>query len=244
MRGDILNSFALYKRGIKDAMPVFFGYLAVSFAFGITAKSLNVSSLGTVLMSAANFTSAGQFAAVGGIAAGIGYFELALTQLVINLRYCLMSSALSQKISLRAPFFHRFFMAFGNTDEVFALAVSFEGELQPAYYYGLMTAALPGWVGGTALGVFAGDFLPARLLSALGVALYAMFIAIIIPPAKKNKVVAGVVLVSMAASFAFAKLPLLSDVSSGFKIIILTVLLSALAAVLFPIKTEESKDET
>ena len=239
MRGDILTQSSLYRRGVKDGLPVFFGYLAVSFAFGIAAKSLNISSLGAVLMSAANFTSAGQFAAVSGIAAGIGYFELALTQLVINLRYCLMSSALSQKISSRAPSFHRFFMAFGNTDEVFALAVSFDGELQPSYFYGLMTAALPGWISGTALGVFAGEFLPARLLSSLGVALYAMFIAIIIPPAKKNRVVAGLILVSMAASFAFSKLPLLSGVSSGFKIIILTVLLSALAAALFPVETEE-----
>ena len=124
-----MSSFSLYKRGIKDAMPVFFGYLAVSFAFGITAKSLDIPSFGAVLMSAANFTSAGQFAAVSGLAAGIGYFELALTQLIINLRYCLMSSALSQKISTKAPFFHRFFMAFGNTDEVFALAISFDGEM-------------------------------------------------------------------------------------------------------------------
>ena len=237
-----MSSFALYRRGIKDGMPVFFGYLAVSFAFGIMAKNLNIPSAGAIVMSAANFTSAGQFAAVGGIAAGAGYLELALSQLIINLRYCLMSSALSQKISSRAPFFHRFIMAFGNTDEVFALAVSFEGELKPAYFYGLMTAALPGWVTGTALGVISGELLPARLLSALGVALYAMFIAIIIPPARKNRVLAGVVLVSLAASFVFSKLPVLSSISSGFKIIILTVLLSSLAAVLFPVETEEEDE--
>ena len=220
-------------------MPVFFGYLAVSFAFGIMAKSLNITSLGATVMSAANFTSAGQFAAVSGIAAGMSYLELALSQLVINLRYCLMSSALSQKISDKTPFFHRFFMAFGNTDEVFALAVAYKGELTPAYYYGLMTAALPGWVAGTALGVLSGELLPVSILSALGIALYAMFIAIIIPPAKKNKIVAGTVVLSMAASFAFSSIPWLKNISFGFKIIILTVALSAIAAAFFPVETEE-----
>ncbi|MBO4733053.1 MAG: AzlC family ABC transporter permease [Clostridia bacterium] len=224
-------------------MPVFFGYLAVSFAFGIMAKSLNITSLGATVMSAANFTSAGQFAAVSGIAAGMSYLELALSQLVINLRYCLMSSALSQKISEKAPFYHRFFMAFGNTDEVFALAVSYKGELTPAYYYGLMTAALPGWVAGTALGVLSGGLLPVRVLSALGIALYAMFIAIIIPPAKKNKIVALTVGLSMAASYAFSKIPGFKNISSGFKIIILTVALSALAAAFFPVETEEKGEQ-
>lgn len=228
-----------YKRGVRDGMPVFFGYLAVSFSFGILARSLNIPSVAAIIMSAANFTSAGQFAAVGGIAAGVGYFELALTQLIINLRYCLMSSALSQKICDKAPFFHRFFMAFGNTDEVFAIAVSSEGELLPSYFYGIMTSALPGWVLGTALGVISGEVLPERVLSALGIALYAMFIAIIIPPAKKSKIVALIVAISMVASYLFSKLPVLKSISSGFKIIILTVIISAVAAALFPVETEE-----
>ncbi len=228
-----------YKRGVRDGIPVFFGYLAVSFSFGILARSLNIPSVAAIIMSAANFTSAGQFAAVGGIAAGVGYFELALTQLIINLRYCLMSSALSQKISDKAPFFHRFFMAFGNTDEVFAIAVSYEGELLPSYFYGIMTSALPGWVLGTALGVISGEVLPERVLSALGIALYAMFIAIIIPPAKKSKIVALIVAISMVASYLFSKLPVLKSISSGFKIIILTVIISAVAAALFPVETEK-----
>lgn len=234
-----MNTFKIYRRGVRDGMPVFFGYLAVSFSFGILAKSLNISSVAAVVMSAANFTSAGQFAAVSSISAGVGYIELALMQFIINLRYFLMSSALSQKISDKPPFFHRFFMAFGNTDEVFALAVSYKGELTPAYFYGLMTSALPGWVAGTALGVISGNFLPARVLSALGIALYAMFIAIIIPPARKSKIVAGIVAGSMTASFLFSKLPVLKNISSGFRIIILTVLISAAAAALFPVETEE-----
>ena len=235
----MLSTANSYKRGVRDGIPVFFGYLAVSFSFGILARSLNIPSVAAIIMSAANFTSAGQFAAVGGIAAGVGYFELALTQLIINLRYCLMSSALSQKISDKAPFFHRFFMAFGNTDEVFAIAVSYEGELLPSYFYGIMTSALPGWVLGTALGVISGEVLPERVLSALGIALYAMFIAIIIPPAKKSKIVALVVANSMVASYLFSKLPVLKSISSGFKIIILTVIISAVAAALFPVETEK-----
>lgn len=235
----MLSTANSYKRGVRDGMPVFFGYLAVSFSFGILARSLNIPSVAAIIMSAANFTSAGQFAAVGGIAAGVGYFELAFTQLIINLRYCLMSSALSQKISDKAPFFHRFFMAFGNTDEVFAIAVSSEGELLPSYFYGIMTSALPGWVLGTALGVISGEVLPERVLSALGIALYAMFIAIIIPPAKKSKIVALIVAISMVASYLFSKLPVLKSISSGFKIIILTVIISAVAAALFPVETEE-----
>ena len=238
-----MNTFKIYRRGVRDGMPVFFGYLAVSFSFGILARSLNIPSAAAVLMSAANFTSAGQFAAVNSIAAGVGYIELALMQFIINLRYFLMSSALSQKISDKAPFFHRFLMAFGNTDEVFALAVSYKGELTPSYFYGLMTAALPGWVTGTALGVISGDFLPARVLSALGIALYAMFIAIIIPPARKNKIVAGIVAASMTASFLFSKLPVLKNISPGFRIIILTVLISAAAAALFPAETEENYEQ-
>lgn len=235
----MLSTANSYKRGVRDGMPVFFGYLAVSFSFGILARSLNIPSVAAIIMSAANFTSAGQFAAVGGIATGVGYFELALTQLIINLRYCLMSSALSQKISDKAPFFHRFFMAFGNTDEVFAIAVSSEGELLPSYFYGIMTSALPGWVLGTALGVISGEVLPERVLSALGIALYAMFIAIIIPPAKKSKIVALIVAISMVASYLFSKLPVLKSISSGFKIIILTVIISTVAAALFPVETEE-----
>ena len=238
-----MKSINVYVRGIRDGLPVFFGYLAVSFSFGILARSLGISPVAAVIMSACNFTSAGQFAAVGSIVAGAGYVELALTQLIINLRYCLMSSALSQKISSKAPFFHRFFMAFGNTDEVFALAISKSGELTPPYFYGLMTAALPGWVSGTALGVISGGLLPTRILSALGIALYAMFIAIIIPAARKSRIVTGVIAVSMTASFMFSKLPVLKNISTGFRIIILTVLISAVAAAFFPVETEGKNEE-
>lgn len=189
-----------------------------------------------VLMSATNLTSAGQFAALNIIANGSTYFEMAVTQLIINLRYCLMSSALSQKLSSKIPYWHRFVMSFGVTDEIFGVSISVEDKLSPFYSYGLMTAAIPGWTFGTFLGIMSGSLLPEGVISALSVALYGMFIAVIIPPARKSKIVAGIVIISMILSLAFAKLPILKNITSGFRIIILTVIIAGIAAVLFPIE--------
>lgn len=189
-----------------------------------------------VLMSATNLTSAGQFAALNIIANGSTYFEMAVTQLIINLRYCLMSSALSQKLSSKIPYWHRFVMSFGVTDEIFGVSISVEDKLSPFYSYGLMTAAIPGWTFGTFLGIMSGSLLPEGVISALSVALYGMFIAVIIPPARKSKIVAGIVIISMILSLAFAKLPILKNITSGFRIIILTVIIAGIAAFLFPIE--------
>jgi len=223
-------------RGLKDGLPVGLGYLAVSFSFGILAHKAGLTWYQAVLMSLLNLTSAGQFAGLNTISAMGSLMEMGLSQLIINLRYCLMSCSLSQKIDQKAPFFHRFFVAFGNTDEVFALSSAVEGPLSPFYSYGLMGMAIPGWTLGTLLGAVAGDLLPQRALSALGVALYAMFCAIIVPPAKENKVLRLVIVVSMAVSLMFAALPVLKDISSGIRVILLTVGISALAAVLAPRK--------
>jgi len=152
-----------------------------------------------------------------------------------------MSCSLSQKISDDTYFIHRFFIASGVTDEIFGVSVSTEGKLNPFYTYGVMCIAIPGWVFGTFLGVVSGNILPARVLSALSVALYGMFIAIIIPPAKGNKVISGIILLSMLLSLAFTKLPLLSRISSGFRIIILTVVIAGAAAVFFPIKEDTNE---
>jgi len=236
-----MSRFQFFKKGVKDGIPIFLGYFAVSFTFGIAAKKAGISILETVLMSATNLTSAGQFAALTAIADSVTYFEMAFTQLIINLRYCLMSSALSQKISSKMPFWHRFVISFGVTDEFFGVAISVKDKLDPFYSYGIMSAAIPGWTLGTLFGTISGGLLPARVLSALSVALYGMFIAIIIPPARKNKIIAGLVVISMLLSFAFAKLPLLCEISSGFRIIILTVLIAGAAAVLFPIKEENNE---
>lgn len=228
--------------GVKDGFPIFLGYFAVSFTFGIAAKNAGLDPLQATLMSATNFTSAGQLAAIGLIESSASYIEMAFTQLIINLRYCLMSSSLSQKLPPSTPTYHRLFVAFGNTDEIFGVSSAKEGYISPFYSYGLMTLPLPGWTFGTLLGVISGSLLPHRVISALSVALYGMFIAVIIPPTRKSRVIAGVVFIAMALSALFTYTPVLSMIPSGFRIIILTILISGGAAILFPIK-DEAKEE-
>ena len=227
-----------YQQGIRHGLPIGLGYLAVSFSFGLmAAKALTVGE--AVMMSALNLTSAGQFSALQLILAGSGYWELALSQLIINLRYCLMSFTLSQKLDPRTSMAHRMLMAFGNTDEVFALSAAAEEPLSPYYVYGMMSMAIPGWVLGTLLGAAAGSVLPASVLSALGIALYAMFCAIVIPPAAQSPTLLVVVILSMAASLLFSALPLLAQISEGMRVILLTVLISAAAAYFRPIREEK-----
>lgn len=227
-----------YLNGVKDGFPIGLGYFAVSFTLGIAAKQLGITAFQAGFMSMTNLTSAGQFAALSIIASGASYVEMALSQLVINLRYCLMSCALSQKIDRNAPFAHRFLVAFGVTDEIFGVSVT-QDTLSPFYSYGLMTTAIPGWTIGTILGVISGQILPLRLVSAMSLALYGMFLAVIIPPARENKVLAGLIPVSMGVSLLCTVLPIIKEVSSGTRIIILTVVLSLIAAILFPIDEED-----
>lgn len=235
-----MNHKLAFKQGMIDGIPIALGYIAVSFTFGILARESGLSAFQAVLLSLTNLTSAGQFAGLGIITASTSYMEMAFTQLVINLRYCLMSCALSQKLDSRAPFFHRFFVAYGNTDEIFGICSTKDGKLDPFYSYGAISVASPGWAFGTFLGVLSGSILPARVLSALGVALYGMFIAVIIPPSKNNRIIAGVVLVSMLISLVFTLTPLLNQISSGFRIILLTLLIAGAAAALFPVNNEET----
>ena len=224
--------------GLKDGVPIGLGYLAVSFTFGIMASGAGLNTWQAVVMSFTNLTSAGQFAALGIIQAGAPFVEMAVAQLIINLRYCLMSCSLSQKLESGIPSFHRFLMAYGVTDEIFGVSVCRPGMLSPFYNYGLICVAVPGWTLGTLLGAISGDLLPARLLSALNVALYGMFLAVVIPPAKGNRILTGVILASMALSFLFTRIPALDHISSGFKIIILTIMIAGAAAILFPVKEE------
>ena len=228
-----------FKAGLKDGVPIGLGYLAVSFTFGIMAKGAGLTILEAVVLSLTNLTSAGQFAGLGIITTGSSLVEMALAQLIINLRYCLMSCSLSQKLDSKMPHFHRFLMAYGVTDEIFGVSVCKNGILSPYFSYGLMAMAVPGWTIGTLLGAVSGSLLPTRLLSALNVALYGMFLAVIIPPAREKKVLRVVILVSMALSFLFTLIPVLKDISSGFKIIILTFIMAGAAAYLFPVKEEE-----
>lgn len=230
------DNITYWKKGVKEGIPICLGYFAVSFTFGIMAKSAGLSAFQVVFMSLTNLTSAGQFASLGLIGACATYIEMAVTQLIINLRYCLMSFSLSQKLEPETSLAQRLLVAFGITDEIFGLSVCTSGKLNPFYNYGLMSIAVPGWTLGTFSGIVLGGLLPERIISALSIALYSMFIAIIIPPAKRNKLLAVIILISMLISYLFTKISVLSLISPGFKIIILTVLIAGAAAVLFPIK--------
>ena len=228
-----------FKKGIKDGIPIGFGYLVVSFTFGMMSVSSGLSIWQAVLISLTNLTSAGQFAGLDIIVAGGSYWEMALTQLVINLRYCLMSFSLSQKMRRDEPWAHRYLVAFGITDEIFGVSASQEGKVSAFYNYGAMCMAIPGWTLGTLLGAISGSLLPDFIMSALGVAIYGMFLAVIIPPAKKNKAVLLVVVAAMAVSTLFAVVPGLNKVSSGFVIIITTLVTAGGAAYLCPVKEDE-----
>ena len=232
----------IFFRGLRDGIPIGLGYLAVSFTLGIAMKKIGLSAFQATLMSFTNNTSAGEFAALTLISAGAPYLEMALTQLIINIRYLLMSCSLSQKLSRETSLVKRLMLGYCITDEVFGVSYAYEGKLEPVYTYGAMAVSALGWSLGTLLGVVLGNVLPSSVLSALGVALYGMFIAIIVPPAKKDKVIAVSVVISMAASWAFTVTPVLKDISEGFRIIILTVVISALAALFFPVK-EEGENE-
>ena len=224
----------IFKNGFLDGIAVGLGYFAVSFTFGMASAANGLSIWQAVLISLTNVTSAGQFSGLEIIAASGTYVEIALTQLIINLRYCLMSFSLSQKLDRSAPNWHRYFMAYSVTDEIFALDASQNGLLSPVYHYGITSVAVPGWVLGTLVGAISGNILPAFVISALGVAIYGMFLAIIIPTAKKDHAVLLVVLSAMGLSFLFAVLPGLKKITSGFVIILTTVVVAGVAAKLKP----------
>ncbi|MDO4339729.1 MAG: AzlC family ABC transporter permease [Eubacteriales bacterium] len=233
-----------FKKGLKDGIPIGLGYFAVSFTFGMMAVSGGLTTWQAVLISLTNLTSAGQFAGLDIIITQGSYWEMALTQLVINLRYCLMSFSLSQKLRRDVPWAHRYVVAFGVTDEIFGVSASQEGKVSPYYNYGAMCVAIPGWTLGTLVGAVSGNLLPAFMVSALSVAIYGMFLAVIIPPAKKNKAVLGVVIGAMAVSSLFAVVPVLKKVSSGFVIIITTLLVAGIAAYFCPVEEEENISES
>ncbi len=227
-----------YRRGIKDGIPIALGYFVVSFTLGIAAKQIGLTALQATIISFTNNASAGEKIAFDVIAADSGFIAMAIATLTTNMRYLLMSCALSQKISPKTPFFHRFLIAYDVTDEIFGISVSRPGYLNPFYSYGAMTVALPGWALGTGLGVICGNIMPGRLLTALSVALYGMFIAVVVPPTKGNKVLRVIVPLSMIASAIFAFAPYLREIDSGYRTIILTIVIAFIAAILFPVKEE------
>ncbi len=227
------------KEGMRDGIPIGLGYLAVSFSLGVAAKSAGLTAFQGFIASLSNNASAGEYAGFTVIAANAAYLEMALMTLIANARYLLMSCALSQKFAPDTPLKHRLLVGYDVTDEIFGITIARPGPLEPYYTYGAIIVAAPCWAVGTALGVIAGNLLPLRAVSALSVALFGMFLAVIIPPARKNRIVALFVLVSFLASFAAANLPLVSQLSSGTRTIILTVAISAVAAALFPVREEE-----
>lgn len=228
-----------FKEGMRDGIPIGLGYLAVSFSLGVAAKSAGLTAFQGFIASLLNNASAGEYAGFTVIAANASYLEMMLMTLIANARYLLMSCALSQKFDPDTPLRHRLLVGYDVTDEIFGITIARPGILNPYYTYGAIVIAAPCWAGGTALGVIAGNLLPLRVVSALSVALFGMFLAVIIPPARKNRVVAAFVLISFLASFAAASLPYISQLSGGTRTIILTAGISAVAAALFPIGEEE-----
>ncbi len=229
-----------FSHGVRDGIPIGLGYLSVSFTFGLAAVAAGIPVWAAIVISMTNLTSAGQFAGISMIGAMAGYLEVALSQLVINLRYALMSVSLSQKLDKSVHTLGRLGISFGVTDEIFAVASTKEGRVDGRYMGGLMLVPYLGWTIGTALGAVAGTLLPPSVQSALGIAIYGMFLAIVIPAAKKSFPVFVVLLIGVALSCAFRYLPFLSGVSGGFVIIICAVAASAIGAVLFPDKEEKA----
>ena len=233
----------LFAKGFRHGIPIGLGYLSVAFTFGMKAVADGLSPLEALLISMTNVTSAGQFAGLPLILAQASYLEVALTQLIINLRYALMSLSISQKMDSDMNTPRRLLFSFMNTDEIFAVASSQPGKVSHWYLYGLMTAPYLGWSVGTILGAVAGTLLPVFLRNALGIAIFGMFLAIIIPPARKDKIVAALVAISFALSFACTYLPGISALSDGTRTIILTVAISCAGALLFPVKTQSEEAE-
>ncbi len=228
-----------YIEGLRHGIPIGLGYFAVAFSLGIAARKAGLTAFQGFLNSVLHHASAGEYAGLILISQGATYLESVLVILITNARYLLMSFALSQRFSPDTGFIHRLLVGFGITDEIFGISVGREGYTEPFYHYGAMTVAIPSWGAGTAMGILAGYILPDRLVSALSVALFGMFLAIIIPPAKKNRVILGIVLVSFLLSYLSEVIPFFASLSGGERTILLTVIISSCAAILFPVKYEE-----
>lgn len=227
-----------FSRGIKQGIPIALGYIPVSFTFGLMAVNGGIPVWITIMISLTNLTSAGQFAGAGLIIANASLFEITLTTFVINIRYMLMSLSLSQKIT-RMPLFKKCIMAFGITDETFAVASMEKSEVSFAYMMGLIACPYWGWALGTVLGALTTSLLSEKLQSSMGIALYAMFIALFVPASKKSKAALVVVIVAVSLSSVLKWAPFLNQISSGWSIIIATIIASTVGAVLFPRKEDE-----
>ena len=233
---------AAFAEGVKDGVPIALAYLAVSFSLGIAAKNVGFTPWQGFVVSTLCAASAGEYIGFTMVAAGATLMETAIATLITNARYLLMSCAMGQRTDPKMPFFHRIFIGQFITDELFGIAIARKGMINPFYSYGALLVAIPAWSFGTALGVVAGNIMPISLASAFSVALYGMFIAIIIAPARKDKAVALVVVASFILSSAGAYLPLFEGIAEGTKTMVVTVAVATVAAILFPHSDEEEAE--
>jgi predicted branched-subunit amino acid permease len=232
----------MLKNGFRDGIPIGLGYFAVAFSLGIVARTAGLSAFQGFLASLFTIASAGEYAAFRLIKENGTYLEMAVLILVTNGRYLLMSCALSQRVDSKMGIGHRIGMGFFITDEIFGVSIAQKGNLRPSYTYGAALASVPLWAVGTSCGIIAGNLLPEMVVAALSVSLYGMFLAIIIPPAKKDRIIAGAIIFCFAASFASTYLPLLKNLSEGNRVILLTVVIAAALAILFPVKDEKETE--
>lgn len=230
-----------FLEGVRDGLPICLGYFSVSMAFGLTAVLSGVPAWAAVVISLTNLTSAGQFAGMNLLAAHGALLEVGLTTLIINIRYFLMSISVSQKVEQKMTMKERLVLSFGITDEIFAVSMQRDRELTGAYLGGLMLTPIVGWTLGTLTGAIATSFMPEILSNAFGIALYGMFIAVIVPPAREEKNVLFAVILAMAASVACSILPGFRSLSSGWTIILITVVVCGIASWLYPVEESEEK---
>lgn len=228
-----------YLLGMKAGIPIGLGYFAVALTLGIAAKNAGLTPFQATLTSFLINASAGEYIGFSLIAASASYIEVFLMEAIANARYMLMSAALSQKLKPGVGTFQRMLLGYCITDENFGVSIALDERLDPFYTYGAASVAIPGWSLGTLVGAILGNILPVSLLSALGVSLYGMFISVFIPESRKNKIVAGLVAISFALSYAVSAIPIFDRISDGVKIITLTVVISLAAALIFPVKEEK-----
>lgn len=232
------NAIDNWQNGLRDGFPLGIAYFAVSFAFGIYATKNNISIFDSFLISLTNLTSAGQFAGVDMIFKGVSYFEMAITELVLNIRYLIMSCSLSQKYDSDLPLVHRSITAFAITDEIFGVVCCQQGKVSPFYTYGIMFMTIPSWCLGTVCGCFSGTLLSKSLISALGIMVYALYFAIIVPTMKKDKVIRNVCIATIFTTCFLTFAPYFKNWSSGMRILLVTVAISSIAAILKPVKED------
>ena len=233
---------SVFMGGVHDGVPIALGYFVVAFTLGILAKTAGLTPWQGFVASAVNIASAGEYAGFTVIAAQAPYLEIAVLTLVANARYFLMAAALTQRFAPETSLLHRLAVSFGVTDEIFGITVARGGAVSPYYNYGAMAISVPAWAAGTSAGILAGGILPSAVVSALSVALYGMFVWVVLPAAKKSRPIGGMVLASCVLSLAATYAPVTSELSSGTRTILLTLLIAGVGAALFPIDAEQEDD--